>query len=83
LVPPPGAGSGACGHSARTLIGFLEEIKGDRNGVAANLADFEQECAAQAGDYDGAYLGWANADGTSGTPGTSGTSGTSGTGQGW
>jgi hypothetical protein len=56
--------SGACTGSARTLVGFLEETKGGHGGVPMMLDDFETECAAQAGDYDGAYLGWANADGS-------------------
>ena len=63
-VPPPGAGGGACRHSARTLIGFLEETTHGQGGVESNLTDFETECSAQTGDTDGAYIGWANADGS-------------------
>jgi hypothetical protein len=56
--------SGACTGSARTLVGFLQETKGGQGGIPMSLADFETECSAQAGDYDGAYLGWASADGS-------------------
>ena len=56
------AGGGACARSQRMIIGFLDETEGGQGGVAANLADLEPECPAQAGDTDGAYIGWANAD---------------------
>jgi hypothetical protein len=55
---------GACTPSPRTVIGFLQESSADQGDVAANLADVEPECPAQAGDTDGAYIGWANADGS-------------------
>jgi hypothetical protein len=44
-------------------VGFLQETTGDQGGVGA-LADLEPECPAQAGDTDGAYIGWASADGS-------------------
>jgi hypothetical protein len=62
-VPPPGAGGGACGHSAQTLIGFLEETATGLDGLA-NLPDYQLECSAKAAYPDGAYIGWANADGS-------------------
>ena len=63
-LPQTGAASGeACAPSARMLIGFLQETKGGHGGVPESLLDFETECSAQAGDSDGAYIGWANADG--------------------
>jgi hypothetical protein len=55
--------SGECAGSERTLIGFLEQTKGDQGRVAMNLADVESACSPQAGYPDGAYIGWANADG--------------------
>jgi hypothetical protein len=63
--PPTSVGSGgACTYSGRTSIGFLEEIKDGQGSVPTSLVDFEPECSAQAGDTDGAYVGWANADGS-------------------
>jgi hypothetical protein len=56
--------SGACTGSARTFVGFLQETKGGQGGIPMSLADVETECSARAGDYDGAYLGWASADGS-------------------
>jgi hypothetical protein len=35
-----------------------------QGGVESNLADFETECSAQTAYPDGAYIGWANADGS-------------------
>jgi hypothetical protein len=64
LVPHPGAGGGTCRQRGRTLVGFLEETKGGQAGVESNLTDFETECSAHAAYPDGAYLGWANADGS-------------------
>ncbi len=58
------AGGGACARGQRMIIGFLDETAGGPGGVAANLADVEPECPAQAGDTDGAYIGWTNADGS-------------------
>ena len=55
---------GACTGSERTLVGFLQETNGGQGSVPVTLADFETECSAQAGDSDGAYIGWANADGS-------------------
>jgi hypothetical protein len=64
-LPQTGAASGeACARSARMLIGFLQETKGAHTGFPESLLDFETECPAQAGDSDGAYIGWANADGS-------------------
>ena len=62
-VPPPGAGGGACGHGARTLIGFLEETRHGLDGLG-NLLDYQIECTAKPVYPDGAYVGWANADGS-------------------
>jgi hypothetical protein len=62
-VPPPGAGGGACGHGARTQIGFLEETRSGLNGLG-NLLDYQTECTAKPAYPDGAYVGWANADGS-------------------
>jgi hypothetical protein len=62
-APPPGADGGACGHGAQTLIGFLEETATGLNGLA-NLLDYQLECSAKAAYPDGAYIGWANADGS-------------------
>jgi hypothetical protein len=56
--------SGACTGSERTLVGFLQETKGGQGGVPMMLDDFETDCPAQSGDSDGAYIGWANADGS-------------------
>jgi hypothetical protein len=56
------ASGGTCSPSLRTEIGFLEETSGDPGDVAANLADVESECSA--GYPDGAYIGWASADGS-------------------
>jgi hypothetical protein len=62
-LPPTGVDSGgACTPSARTVIGFLQESSADQGDVAANLADVEPECST--GYPDGAYLGWASADGS-------------------
>jgi hypothetical protein len=61
-VPPSGAGGGTCGHSARTLVGFLEET--GQGGVESSLTDFETECSAKPTYPDGAYIGWASADGS-------------------
>jgi hypothetical protein len=58
------ASGGACARSQRMIIGFLEETKGSQGGLAANLADLEPECPGQAEDTDGAYIGWASADGS-------------------
>ena len=63
--PPTSAGSGGtCTSRGRTSIGFLEETKDGKGSVPTSLVDFEPECSAQAGDTDGAYIGWANADGS-------------------
>jgi hypothetical protein len=62
-VPPPSGGGGACGHSARALVGFLEETEFDQGGVESNLTDFETDCSAKVAYPDGAYIGWASADG--------------------
>ena len=48
-----------CARSQRTFIGFLQET-GSTNG----LTDYESECSAQVEYPDGAYIGWANADGS-------------------
>jgi hypothetical protein len=59
------ASGGACTRSGRLLVGFLQETKGDHGrAVDAYLADFEPECSAQAVYPDGAYIGWASADGS-------------------
>jgi hypothetical protein len=60
-LPQTTARGGACTRSERMFIGFLQETKG---GVPESLLDFETECSAQAGDSDGAYIGWASADGS-------------------
>jgi hypothetical protein len=51
-----------CSPSLRTDIGFLAETAGDPGDVAANLADVQPECST--GYPDGAYIGWASADGS-------------------
>jgi len=58
------ASGGECARSERISIGFLQETKGDQRHVAANLGDIETECSDRAGYPDGAYIGWANADGS-------------------
>ena len=63
--PPASVGSGgACTYGGRTSIGFLKETKDGQGGVPTSLVDFEPECSAKAGYPDGAYIGWANADGS-------------------
>jgi hypothetical protein len=63
--PPTTVGSGgACTYKGRTSIGFLEETKDGQGGVPTSLVEFEPECSAKAGYPDGAYIGWANADGS-------------------
>ena len=64
LLQPSAARGKACPPSQRMYIGFLQEAEGGQGEVPMELADTETECSAQAGDYDGAYLGWANADGS-------------------
>jgi hypothetical protein len=62
---PTSTGSGgACTYRGRTSIGFLEETNDGKGGVPTSLVDFEPECSATAGYPDGAYIGWANADGS-------------------
>jgi hypothetical protein len=59
------AHGGACTtRYGRMLIGFLEETKGGQSGLPISLADSEPECSASPGYPDGAYIGWANADGS-------------------
>jgi len=62
LLPTGVDSGGACTPSQRTVIGFLQESSADQGDVAANLADVEPECST--GYPDGAYLGWANANGS-------------------
>jgi hypothetical protein len=62
LLPTGVDSGGACTPSPRTVIGFLQESSADQGDVAANLADVEPECST--GYPDGAYLGWASADGS-------------------
>jgi hypothetical protein len=62
---PTSVGSGgSCTYKGRTSIGFLEETKGGQGSVPTSLVDFEPECSAHAAYPDGAYIGWANADGS-------------------
>jgi hypothetical protein len=61
---PRGASAGECGQGGRTFVGFLEKTKDDQDGVESNLTDFETECSAHAAYPDGAYIGWANTDGS-------------------
>ncbi len=62
LLPTGVDSGGACTPSVRTVIGFLQESSADQGDVAANLADVEPECST--GYPDGAYLGWASANGS-------------------
>jgi hypothetical protein len=59
-----GGGGAECRHVGRTFVGFLEETKDDLGDVESNLTDFETECSDRAAYPDGAYIGWANADGS-------------------
>jgi dipeptidyl aminopeptidase/acylaminoacyl peptidase len=61
---PLGASAGECRQGGRTFVGFLEKTKDDQDGVESNLTDFETECSAHAAYPDGAYIGWANTDGS-------------------
>lgn len=60
----PVTGGGTCTRNGRTVIGFLQEIKSGQGDLPVTLVGSEPECTATSGDSDGAYLGWANADGS-------------------
>jgi hypothetical protein len=60
------ATGGPCSaRNGRTLVGFLLEAENGQGPIPENLVDFETECATHVNYPDGAYIGWANADGSS------------------
>jgi hypothetical protein len=62
-LPPGSTGGMVCRPNAQTNIGFLEETESGLIGLG-NLLDGEPECSSQDSYPDGAYIGWANADGS-------------------
>ena len=62
--PPTSAGQRREVHIQRANVYRLPRGNQGRPARPDKLVDFEPECSAQAGNTDGAYIGWANADGS-------------------
>jgi hypothetical protein len=61
---PTAASGGSCTRNQQTDIGFITETKFSGGGGEIGIAADETGCAGQAQAADGAYIGWASADGS-------------------
>jgi hypothetical protein len=63
-APASTASGGACTENQRTLVGFVQETTDSQGSSSMGLTASESECTSQVKTGDGAYIGWANADGS-------------------